>query len=547
MGTNPNFRDVLFAPLQRIFAEVEAAGEARELLDLLNPQLLAKALEQGKRDAVAQWHHMLSASTKRHLSAWCSLHGAAIRQYQQLWSALDDYDRNGVWQGILLGATSAETQIGAAVGGSLFGPIGAAIGAALGGFLAGSRKQEEIERAWQTFGAAIDQWLEQLYADYDQSILPLIQADFTRDRTTHRTKAQERSRSMDRPFTMGLAIAITAFAVLVLLILHWAVVATFFKEGLVSLGIKELLTSAKPLWIYIVGGLLAVGLALRVDGTWGKKILTLAVVAALAHFEIQLVGWGMLARLGKSPTAAPLVEVTTPAVSPSSPTPPVPASPLAGRWVSRSGLILQASLDARGDVELKIVEPGDVASAGYAVGDLYATLKPSPDGSYLVEHRFRPTPPAGLVYDRGAADSCNEVISEVRGKPLTARLDGEKLRVQYPRIKVAPSSFKRRGRKIVGCDELRRTSESVLELVLERSTPPSLSPFPPVPVEGLPTAGGVDSNSGGPSGAGGLPPMPTSEPATFGPGSPPALYRPMEPVSEDECNPTSTMTFLNTE
>lgn len=324
---------------------------------------------------------------------------------------------------------------------------------------------------------------------------------------------------------------ITSAATLVLLLLHWLVVGIFIRDGLVSSGIGTLITSAHPLWIYIVGGIICVLMALLAGRSWlGKFGLTALFLVGL-HVETQVVGWGMLAWLGKSPQEA--AANATPSAS--APVAPLP-NPLAGRWSSQSGLTLDASVRGDGQVALRIVEPGKLASAGYRASDVYATLKPSAGGGYAVEYKFRPTPPAGLAYDNAAADTCQEVVSDVRGKPLTASLDGDKLTVQLARIDVAPTSFKLRGVKIVECKQLNMTSTSVIELVLDRAAAPSTTTSRAISVEDLPTVGRTAPVVQPAATQNALPPTGTTGPSADGPAPSPPSQPPVGPSTGSASN-----------
>ncbi|HQP39514.1 MAG TPA: hypothetical protein PLI95_30230, partial [Polyangiaceae bacterium] len=343
------------------------------------------------------------------------------------------------------------------------------------GVESGNAAQQQLQQALQ----AAAQVSDTVHTSIDNEVVDWWNNHALADAETARQGGFKTSAMADALGGLMISSGIT----LALLLIHWIVVGIFMRDGLVSAGIGELIVSARPLWIYIVGGIICVLMALLMGRGWLGKLGVTALFLVGLHVETQLVGWGMLAWIGKSPQEV-AANATPSASAPAAP----PPSPLAGRWSSQSGLTLDATVRADGQVALRIVEPGKLTSAGYRTGDVYATLKPSAGGGYAVEYKFRPTPPAGLSYDKAAADTCQEVVSDVRGKPLTANLDGDKLTVQLARIDVAPTSFKLQGLKILECKQLTKTNAAVIELVLDRAAAPSTTSSRPISIEDLPPA-----------------------------------------------------------
>jgi len=138
--------------------------------------------------------------------------------------------------------------------------------------------------------------------------------------------------------------------------------------------------------------------------------------------------------------------------------------------VSDSGRVYDASMSAD-TLEFRLPTAGNLKKDGYVDGETRFSLTAIPGQSrvFQVKDKIRPALPAGLSYDSSRSrSSCQEVRSEVNGKPLRARFDGSRLTVEVAKIAPKRSMFLRSGSKVHGCVKLRDAKASLLQNTLTR-------------------------------------------------------------------------------
>jgi hypothetical protein len=148
----------------------------REVLDQQSPAKLRDALTTGSRNLKAALGMTLTSDFEAAIDAETRQLRAGIDRIEELWVALDEYDRYGTWQGALAGFFSPEAAAGAKIGTAIFPGIGSVIGGMVGGFVAGSRVGDEAERAAEAFdseimayGASMDDSVQRLIARLSSS------------------------------------------------------------------------------------------------------------------------------------------------------------------------------------------------------------------------------------------------------------------------------------------------------------------------------------------------------------------------------------------
>ena len=174
-----------------------------------------------------------------------------------------------------------------------------------------------------------------------------------------------------------------------------------------------------------------------------------------------------------TPATAPPVVPTADAIALDSPVEAKPTSPLtvlAGAWVSDSGMEYEASMS--GDtMEFRLRDAESVKKDGYVDGETRFSLDVIPGETrvFAVKDKIRPALPAGLVYDFSRSrNSCQEVRTEVNGKPLQARFDGSRLTVEVAKIAPQRNMFLQTGSKVYACVKLSDAKASLLQSALRR-------------------------------------------------------------------------------
>ncbi|MCC6523996.1 MAG: protein kinase [Polyangiaceae bacterium] len=172
------------------------------------------------------------------------------------------------------------------------------------------------------------------------------------------------------------------------------------------------------------------------------------------------------------------------APAPSSPAPsaasaPAPRAPpqpdLTGGWKSPSGRHYDAVWTGAA-FELRVRDPSELRDAAhphpapYRAGEARFVLTPLADDptSYAVRDRVRPPPPPNARFDLEAVpSSCLYEWSDVDGKPLRARLAGDRLTVAVTGTEFRSDAFQLAAGRVVDCPP-RARAVTIAESVLAR-------------------------------------------------------------------------------
>jgi serine/threonine-protein kinase len=158
----------------------------------------------------------------------------------------------------------------------------------------------------------------------------------------------------------------------------------------------------------------------------------------------------------------------TPSATPSAEPPKVdPLDVLAGRWKSEAGTEFDA-VKVGSSVEFRVVDPKQLEPSDFREGEARFVLSGGADGEFSVEDKVRPKPPLGMTFDPQSRNTCQEVWTEVDGKPLQATFDGSRLSVDFAKIAPKASNYTLDGKTVVGCSGLRSVAASRGRTVLSR-------------------------------------------------------------------------------
>ncbi len=195
-------------------------------------------------------------------------------------------------------------------------------------------------------------------------------------------------------------------------------------------------------------------------------IVVLAIMGGVGYF-----GFGVFrseangagSRNGVSSRSPSSGEATDPSASagPDSPTKDA-LDLITGAWKSETGHAFEA-VRVGDAVEFRIVNAVDFAPQDYLDGEarFVLTALPNEDGAYAVEDRIRPLPPNGTTFDSAKSrGTCEEVWTDVQGKPLRASFDGRRVSVEYAKIAPTSQNFTISSKKVVACAGLRAVSAS---------------------------------------------------------------------------------------
>ena len=210
--------------------------------------------------------------------------------------------------------------------------------------------------------------------------------------------------------------------------------------------------------------------AAQASRTRGLTVVGGSLVAALA-----LAGAGWLARGPRSPSKPAATELEperSPSLAPSAPM--VTAAPrpedragvaLAGAWESISTKrVYDAVVTDRG-VELRVRDASRFASQGYEAGEARFTLVPRAGGEFDVLDHLRPEAPGQAAYGAAGKAACLRTFTEAQGKPLRARIEGDKLTVQVALLRYEPRT---QGGEVVSCPGLDRATATLGTSALRR-------------------------------------------------------------------------------
>ncbi len=146
------------------------------------------------------------------------------------------------------------------------------------------------------------------------------------------------------------------------------------------------------------------------------------------------------------------------------------ASPLAGVWRTERGRLFDA-VEVHGGVELRVKDLVGFSELGYVVGEARFTLRPAAEGggSFDVTDHHRPKPlPTTASYDPASRATCVVSVSEVGGKRLKAKLEGDTLSLEQAIVTSNAAWFDVAGGKIVGCKNLERAATETASSKLSR-------------------------------------------------------------------------------
>ena len=151
-----------------------------------------------------------------------------------------------------------------------------------------------------------------------------------------------------------------------------------------------------------------------------------------------------------------------PATAIVAPSKPDPLDAIAGTWKSETGHAFHA-VRVGDAVEFRIVDAKAFAPSDYRDEEarFVLTVVPNQDGAYNVEDRIRPLPPNGATFDSTKSrGTCQEVWTDVQGKPLRASFDGQRISVEYAKIAPKNDNFTVVDKKVVACAGLRAVPAS---------------------------------------------------------------------------------------
>ncbi|NUO48221.1 MAG: protein kinase [Polyangiaceae bacterium] len=166
--------------------------------------------------------------------------------------------------------------------------------------------------------------------------------------------------------------------------------------------------------------------------------------------------------LGTSATDAP------PTSKPSaSEAPRDPLESLVGTWKSEAGTKFEG-VRVGDAIEFRVADAKQLAPSDYRDGEARFILRAETDGTFRVEDKIRPQPPVGKTFDPKSRNTCQEVWTEVDGRPLKATFDGTRLTVAFAKIAPRGGNFTVEDDAIVACSRLKDVSASQGSTVLVR-------------------------------------------------------------------------------
>jgi hypothetical protein len=187
---------------------------------------------------------------------------------------------------------------------------------------------------------------------------------------------------------------------------------------------------------------------------------------ATALLAVIAIGFGMWRYVVRDALATSSGATNTSTVAPSATASPV--APLLGRWRAESGDIFEATAQTGAEVRFVVITSGP--SSPYKPGDLAFTITSSSAGGDLqVEALVKPALPAGVRLDATAQARCSELWAELRGKPLHAALEGDRLRVDSVKLDVPINGLELQGGRVVGCKKFDPSRAAKIALALART------------------------------------------------------------------------------
>ncbi len=144
-----------------------------------------------------------------------------------------------------------------------------------------------------------------------------------------------------------------------------------------------------------------------------------------------------------------------------------PLESVVGMWKSEAGTKFEG-VRVGDAVEFRVVDAKQLAPSDYRDGEARFVLRAQADGTFRVEDKIRPQPPVGKTFDPKSRNTCQEVWTEIDGRPLKATFDGTRLTVAFAKIAPRAKNFTVEDDVIVACSGLRDVGASQGSTVLER-------------------------------------------------------------------------------
>ncbi|WP_437319917.1 protein kinase domain-containing protein [Sorangium sp. So ce385] len=176
-------------------------------------------------------------------------------------------------------------------------------------------------------------------------------------------------------------------------------------------------------------------------------------------------------RRGASAPSRPAASASS-AAAPDASVEPTHTSPLAGLtglWVG-NGRELEAVL-AGETLEFRVRRPEQFAPQDYEEGEARFSLReiPGESGVFAVEDRLRFIAPESRQFDPARSrGTCQDVRSDVEGRPLRASFDGARLSVEFAKIEPTTSNFVIERNKVVSCRGLSALPATLVVSTLSR-------------------------------------------------------------------------------
>ncbi|WP_437579776.1 protein kinase domain-containing protein [Sorangium sp. So ce887] len=158
-------------------------------------------------------------------------------------------------------------------------------------------------------------------------------------------------------------------------------------------------------------------------------------------------------RRGASLQSRPAASASSAAAEASAEQPqPSPFAGLTGLWVG-NGRELEAVLAGEA-LEFRVRRPEQFTPQDYAEGEARFSLReiPGESGVFAVEDRLRFIAPESRQFDPARSrGTCQDVRSDVEGRPLRASFDGTRLSVEFAKIEPTTSNFVIERGRVVSC------------------------------------------------------------------------------------------------
>ncbi len=169
-----------------------------------------------------------------------------------------------------------------------------------------------------------------------------------------------------------------------------------------------------------------------------------------------------------TPNEAPSALVSTKPGTSVPTNPPVdPLAALVGAWKSEGGTDFNA-VRVGDSIEFRVVDPTQLAPADYAENEARFVLRVGGEGgAFRVEEKMRPL--FKHPFDPKSRTTCQEIWTEVDGKPLLATRDGEDLRVDFARAIFKDNMAVVKDGVVIRCESLRGAVAGRGRTVLKRT------------------------------------------------------------------------------